>query len=93
MQQGQDWNAKTRVVYTDREVLRYSILYVRQHADGWYDEIRYDSHDRTRGTVQFLPHFHMKVRSAFKKDTEIAETEIRDIIETHLPEIEVVLRR
>jgi hypothetical protein len=89
----QGWNAKSRVAYADDKVVRYSILYLRMHEDGWYDEVRYDSHDRTRGGFQQAPHLHVKLRSAFKSDTRIAEAEILGIIETGLPGIEAVARR
>lgn len=92
MQRGRDWNAKTRVAFADGKVVRYSVLYLRQTDDDWYDEIRYDSHDRTRGRFQEAPHFHMKLRSAFKSNTEVAEAEIRGIVETVVPGIEAVVR-
>jgi hypothetical protein len=70
-----------------------SILYLGKHADGWYDEGRYDSHDRTRGRLQEAPHFRMKLRSAFKADTDLAAAEIRGIIVADLGRIEAVLRK
>ena len=41
----------------------------REESD-WYDEIRYDSHDRRRGRKVLAPHFHMKIRCTFKADAD-----------------------
>ena len=88
-----EWNGKTRVVLLDGRLSRYSVVYLRKHADGWYDEARYDSHDRTRGKFQEAPHFHLKLRSPFKTETDAAEQEIRDIIEKELASIELIAGR
>jgi hypothetical protein len=88
-----NWKGMTRADYQDGRVIRYSIVFLRQHEDGWYDELRYDSHDRTRGRYQMAPHLHLKVRSAFKADTNQAESEIRGIIESELFRIEAVAAR
>ncbi len=85
-----EWRGITRAVYADGRVPRCSIIFLRKQEDGWYDEIRYDSHDRTRGRFRPAPHFHMKLKSAFKEDTPRAEAEIQDIIEMALQRIESV---
>jgi len=88
-----DWRGMTRADYENGRLERYSIVYLRKHVDGWYDEIRYDSHDRTRGRNQVAPHFHIKVRSSFKSDTGLAEQEIRDIIEVEVERILAIARQ
>jgi hypothetical protein len=85
-----NWKSITRALYADGKVDRYSIVFLRKIDDGWYDEVRYDSHDRTRGRYQKAPHFHMKMRSAFKADTGSAEAELWDIIRKELPRIEAI---
>jgi hypothetical protein len=82
-----EWRGMTRADYDDGRLERYSIVFLRRHGDGWYDEVRYDSHDRTRGRYLLAPHLHIKVRSEFKTDTSRAEREIRAIIETELERI------
>jgi hypothetical protein len=89
----ENWKTAARVVHVDGKVQRYSIVCLRTNDDGWYDEVRYDSHDRTRGRYRMAPLFHMKVRSSFKDDTAGAETELRDIIRKELPRIETVIRK
>ena len=84
------WRGITRAVYADGRVQRYSIIFLRKYEDGWYDEVRYDSHERTRGRFRAAPHLHMKLKSAFKEDTARAEAEIQGIIETALSGIEAV---
>ena len=63
-------------------------MFLRKFDGDWYDEVRYDSHDRTRGRCQMAPHFHLKARSAFKADS--AEAELWDMIRKELPRIEAI---
>jgi len=67
--------------------VRYSIAFYRSREGGWYDEIRYDSHDRTKGQRRMAPHLHMKIKSALKQDGHRAIQEIGEIIASHLPDI------
>ncbi|HXK04497.1 MAG TPA: hypothetical protein VMS37_18995 [Verrucomicrobiae bacterium] len=64
----------TRADYGDGHLQRYSIVFLRKRSDGWYDEVRYDSHDRTRGRYRAAPHLHIKIRSEFKADIARAES-------------------
>jgi hypothetical protein len=78
--------------------VRYTVNFYRQR-NGRFDEMRYDSHERSRGRAVEGPHFHMKVQSAFKGELdkaveEIKEIkEIKEIVDTYLQGIEEVLRR
>ena len=88
-----DWKY-LRTVESDENgrTVRYKIhFYRRSSGDEWYDEIRYDSHEMKRGQDLRAPHFHMKLRSAFKMDDQMAIEEIRRIIDNYLKEIEGVL--
>ena len=85
------WNYVKRVVVVDDDIAEYSISFYRQAANQWYDELRYDSHDRRRGRKFVAPHFHMKLGSAFKSDTDMAVEEIRAIIDNYLKDIQEVL--
>ena len=71
---------------------KYSLQVRRRHPDGWYDEIRYDSH-QTRQNKEFLsPHFHMKIRSGFKHDAGKALEQIQLFIDNYLEAIEEVMK-
>ena len=88
-----DWSYVIRV---DRasggNVTRYTINFYGQRGN-WYDQIRYDSHEQKRGQSVLAPHFHLKVRSAFKPETGKAVEEIKGIIKNHLETIAEVLKR
>jgi spermidine synthase len=81
------WQYEARVEVVNERVLRYSIAFYRPREGGWYDEIRYDSHDRAKGQRRLAPHFHMKIKSALKRDGFRAIQEIKDIIALQLPGI------
>jgi hypothetical protein len=83
----EDWQYEARIASANGRVVRYSIAFYRSRDGGWYDEIRYDSHDRTKGQRRLAPHFHMKIRSALKQDGHQAIQEIREIIASQLPGI------
>lgn len=59
----------------------------------WYDEIRYDSHERKKGRSVLAPHLHIKLQSAFKPDTDRAVEEIREIIDNYVRIIDEVIER
>jgi hypothetical protein len=87
------WQYKARVEFENNQVLWYSISFYRSREGGWYDEIRYDSHDRVKGRRGLAPHFHMKMRSALKHDGYRAIQEIKDIIALQLPGIAAVIEQ
>jgi hypothetical protein len=87
------WQYEARVESANGRAVRYSISFYRSRDGGWYDEIRYDSHDRTKGQRRLAPHFHMKIRSALKQDGYQAIQEIKHIIALQLPGIAEVLEQ
>ncbi len=85
------WNYKMRI---DREadgrVSAYTIHF-HQQGDDWFDEIRYDSHDRRHGKKVIAPHFHIKLGSSFKNDSVIAVGEIKYLIDNEIKRIRKVI--
>jgi hypothetical protein len=76
------------VSVTDKEsgaVIEYKIHYYRK-VSGWYDEVRYDSHEIRRGRKTLAPHLHMKLGTPFKNSTE-SQRELKQIIDKLLPQI------
>ncbi|MGH7827137.1 MAG: hypothetical protein ACREQ7_18430 [Candidatus Binatia bacterium] len=71
-------------------VIEYKIHFYRR-ANGWYDEVRYDSHEIKRGRKIASPHFHLKLATRFK-DSSQGEEELKRIIETILPQIKEFTR-
>ena len=68
-------------------------FYRHKAGTDWYDEVRCDSHEMRKGKDTQAPHFHMKLRSAFKTNDAIAIEEIRSIIDNQLKAIEEVLEQ
>jgi len=86
------WKRSVRAAYDETgKLAEYSITFFRrrEHRE-WYDGIRYDSHDRRRGKKTVAPHFHMKIRSAFKIDPDVAVEEIESLIDNYVRGIEKV---
>lgn len=56
----QDWNCLNVVVRekASGRVLEYKIHFYRR-TNGWYDEVRYDSHEIRRGRKNASPHMHI----------------------------------
>ncbi len=71
-------------------VIEYKIHFYRK-TNGWYDEVRYDSHEIKRGRKVASPHLHLKLATAFK-DSNKAEGELRKIIEVILPQIQEIIQ-
>jgi hypothetical protein len=79
---------------SEGRVARYTINFYRlDHGADWYDEIRYDSHEIGKGKDTAAPHFHMKLRSAFKDDADAAVEEIQFIINNQVKQITGVLEK
>lgn len=70
--------------------IEYKIHFYRK-ANGWYEEVRYDSHEIKRGRKILAPHLHMKLATPFK-DPKEGEGELKRIIDTVLPEIKEITR-
>ena len=87
-QQGEkDWKS-LNVAVVDKEsgaVTEYKIHFYRK-TNGWYDEIRYDSHEIKKGRKVRAPHIHLKLATSFK-DPQTGEAELREIISALLPQL------
>lgn len=80
-----------RAAYDENGTLaEYSINFSLERAGEWYDEIRYDSHEKQRGRKVLVPHFHLKILSGLKTDEDAAVEEIRSLINNYLEKIEEV---
>jgi hypothetical protein len=66
-------------------------IHLYRKINGWYDEVRYDSHGIKRGRKIASPHLHLKLATPFK-DSSQGEEELKRIIETILPQIREIIR-
>jgi hypothetical protein len=85
-----DWKC-LNVYVSDKEsgdVIEYKIHFYRK-SDGWYDEVRYDSHEIKKGRKILAPHLHMKLPTPFK-DSKKGEEELKRIIDMILPNIKEI---
>ena len=71
-------------------VIEYKIHFYRK-TNGWYDEVRYDSHEIKKGRKTLAPHLHLKLTTPFK-DSAGGEAELKRIIDTVLPLIKEITR-
>ena len=81
------------VSVTDKDsgaVIEYKIHFYRK-LNGWYDEVRYDSHEIRKGRKTLAPHLHMKLSTSFK-DSQEGEEELRRIIDGVLPQLREITR-
>jgi hypothetical protein len=88
----QEWKC-LNVSVTDKgsgAVIEYKIHYYRK-VNGWYDEVRYDSHEIRKGRKSLAPHLHVKLGTAFKDATD-GERELKRVIDEILPEIEEITK-
>ena len=94
MPQGADNGWKClNVTVSDKEsraVLEYKIHFYRK-TNGWYDEVRYDSHEIRKGRKSLAPHLHMKLATPFK-DPKNGAAELNRIIDEILPRIKEIVR-
>ena len=79
-----DWRYRVSLKREAGKVVRYSIAFYRHYEGGWYDEIRHDSYEFTRGHYTVAPHFHMKLRCGFKDSPDSGIEQIKHIIDNHL---------
>lgn len=84
------WTHTSRLTVEHGKLARYSIGFHRRQGD-WYDEIRYDSHERKKGRWVDMPHFHLKLQSALKGDEDKAVEELKEIKNTYVTAIGEVL--
>jgi hypothetical protein len=86
----QGWK-RLNVTVTDKEsgtVIEYKVHFYRK-ADGWYDEVRYDSHEIKKGRKVLAPHLHIKLATPFK-EPQAGEAEIREIVTTILQKLKEI---
>lgn len=86
-QGAQGWKC-LNVAVTDKEsgaVIEYKIHFYRK-IDGWYDEVRYDSHEIKKGRKILAPHLHLKLATLFK-EPGAGEAELREVIAAILPKL------
>lgn len=84
---------RLNISVTDKEsgaVIEYKIHFYRKR-NGWYDEVRYDSHEIRKGRKTLAPHLHMKLGTPFK-DSQEGEAELSRIIEGILPALKEITR-
>ncbi|OGQ80289.1 MAG: hypothetical protein A3F90_10615 [Deltaproteobacteria bacterium RIFCSPLOWO2_12_FULL_60_19] len=88
----EEWKC-LNVTVSDKEsraVIEYKIHFYRK-TNGWYDEVRYDSHEIRKGRKSLAPHLHMKLITRFKNPKE-GEAELSRIIDEILPKIKEITR-
>jgi len=73
-----------------RAIIEYKIHFYRK-TNGWYDEVRYDSHEIKRGKKLLAPHLHLKISTPFKDPIQ-GEAELKRIIDASLPQIKEITR-
>jgi hypothetical protein len=86
----QGWKC-LNIFVTDKEsgtIIEYKV-HLQRKTNGWYDEVRYDSHEIKRGRKVLAPHLHVKLATPFK-ESQAAEAELREIIATILPKLKEV---
>jgi hypothetical protein len=71
-------------------VVEYKIHFYRK-TNGWYDEVRYDSHEIKRVRKRLAPHLHLKIATLYKDSTQ-GEAELKRIIELILPQVREMTR-
>jgi hypothetical protein len=86
----EDWKC-LNVTVSNKEskaVIEYKVHFYRK-TNGWYDEVRYDSHEIKRGRKILAPHLHVKLATPIK-DPKRGEEELRRIIDEVLPELKEI---
>jgi hypothetical protein len=86
----EDWKC-LNVTVTDKEsgaIIEYKIHLYRK-TDGWYDEVRYDSHEIKGGRKALAPHLHIKIATPFK-DPKEGEEELNRLIDKVLPDVKEI---
>ena len=87
-----DWKC-LNVTVSDKEsgaVIEYKIHFYRK-TNGWYDEVRYDSHEIKKGRKTLAPHLHLKLTTPFK-DSAGGEAELKRIIDNVVPRMKEITR-
>ena len=82
------WKHSIRIEEDDGKLIECHIRFYKQ-IDDWYDEIRYDSHERKGGHKRFQPHLHIKIKSSLDEATYI-ENQIKKIIDLYIPRLKEI---
>ena len=77
--------------YVDGKPAEYSIAFFKKHEGGWYDEIRYDSHEKKKGRKILAPHFHVKFRCELKDSVERVVVDVHHFIDEYLETLKKVM--
>jgi len=80
------WKYSARIKRHEGTAECYISFYKQMEDRDWYDEVRYDSHERKRGKRLELPHFHVKLHGSLK-DSEQVELDLKKIIDGIVPQI------
>lgn len=87
------WRYSAGIVKMEDTVTECYLSFYRQMEDrDWYDEVRYDSHERKRGRRIELPHFHIKVRGS-RRSPEEANAALKEIVDSIVPQLLEVTER
>ena len=87
-----EWKYKVKAGYENGRLVQYTIAFYRKHEIGWYDEIRHDSHESTKGRKILAPHFHVKLQCAFRNSADQGVEEIKSIIDNYLDVLREMIR-
>jgi hypothetical protein len=79
------WKYSIRIEEEDGELIECHIRFYKVIGD-WYDEIRYDSHERKGGHRRLQPHLHIKIKSSLQEAADI-ENRIKKIIDLYVPKL------
>ena len=86
-QETQDWTCLHGAV-TDKEsgaVIEDKVHFYRKTA-GWYDAVRYDSHERKKGRQVCAPHVHLTRAPPFTEPGG-GEAELRAVLAALVPQL------
>ncbi len=87
MNQYKDWQYDANVVVgRSPETELYLSFHRRVPGRDWYDEVRYDTHERRRGRRLKLPHYHVKIRGDYINQQQ-AEARLMKIMDEIAPQI------
>lgn len=92
MNEYRGWTYSIRTKISEGFVECYLSFYRQMEDRDWYDEVRYDSHERKRGQRVAIPHFHVKLHGS-SKDPEQAESDLMEIIDDLVPKLLEVTER
>ena len=62
MNEYKGWRYSARIKRQEDTTECYLSFYKQMEDRDWYDEVRFDSHERKRGKRTELPHFHVKLQ-------------------------------